>query len=276
MSSGKRKNIDGYSIHYRDIGKGKPLFCIPSWPFSSTLFIPLAEYIKKSIRAIALDLPGFAGRSERPNEVLSFDKYSEIIAEFIKSFDFEEYSLLGYSFGGIAAQAIINTGEVQPQKTVLVSSIYRGNAIKEEPEFKTAIDEFNNLPKNKENPLFKLYFYYRIINLREEDRTSPKNYQYKPGLQLSMLQEILNCNIDSIGNIWNTLSDREFIGDNIQNTQLLAIYADHDMDFVKKDMKKVAEHVGVKPVKIPQAYHNHLFYEPEKSVRFIRDFLLKN
>ena len=50
------KNIDGYNIHYSDIGSGQPVVLLHSQPANERQFDVLKDKLKESYRVISIDL----------------------------------------------------------------------------------------------------------------------------------------------------------------------------------------------------------------------------
>ena len=59
------KNIDGYNIHYTDIGSGQPVVLLHSQPANERQFDLLKTKLKENYRVISIDRPGM-GYSEGP------------------------------------------------------------------------------------------------------------------------------------------------------------------------------------------------------------------
>ena len=59
------KNIDGYNIHYTDIGTGQPIVLLHSQPANERQFDVLKNALKENYRVISIDRPGM-GYSEGP------------------------------------------------------------------------------------------------------------------------------------------------------------------------------------------------------------------
>jgi pimeloyl-ACP methyl ester carboxylesterase len=99
IPSNQYKYVQSMNIAYKDIPGEKVLFCIPPWPSSSAVYMPLALALGDNTRVIALDLPGWGGYSDKPRFKPTVTNYAKLINDFILSFELPEYDILGYSFG---------------------------------------------------------------------------------------------------------------------------------------------------------------------------------
>lgn len=92
-------NIDGLNIFYRVEGSGNNLILLHGWGVSSDSLYPILNYLKRSYKVYALDLPGF-GRSDIPKSSFDGENYKNIVLKFIKELNINDYVIIGHSFGG--------------------------------------------------------------------------------------------------------------------------------------------------------------------------------
>lgn len=99
-------NVDGYPIHYLDIGSGPPVLFIHGNPTSSytwrSVLAPVALGTQR--RCLALDLLGF-GQSAKPNRKYTLDLHAAIVAGFIERLGLKDLILVGEDWGGPLAVA---------------------------------------------------------------------------------------------------------------------------------------------------------------------------
>ena len=94
------------SIAYTDEGEGKNILLfihglasyIPAWRKN-------VEVLKKTYRCICIDLPGY-GKSTAGEHSGKVSFYTEVIAEFIKTLQLHNVTLIGHSMGGHIAIAL--------------------------------------------------------------------------------------------------------------------------------------------------------------------------
>ena len=114
--------INNIKTNYQVFGDGQPFMILHGWGSSSDKWLKEAEIIsEKGFKVIIPDLPGF-GRSanlERPWTVNDYVKWFE---ELTKTFNIENFYLLGYSFGGALASKISVKYPQRVQKLFLVAA----------------------------------------------------------------------------------------------------------------------------------------------------------
>ena len=57
--------INGYTIHYEQLGSGPDLLLLHGWGYDLTLLMPLAQALAPSFRVTLADMPGSASRRSR-------------------------------------------------------------------------------------------------------------------------------------------------------------------------------------------------------------------
>ncbi|XP_075231355.1 serine hydrolase BPHL-like isoform X2 [Lycorma delicatula] len=100
--------VDGVDINYLKVGHGsKCVLCLPGSIWSD--FKPQIEHFDKSkLTVVVWDPPGY-GKSRPPDRDFSsgfFQKDADFAARLMKVLNFEKYSLLGWSDGGITAMIL--------------------------------------------------------------------------------------------------------------------------------------------------------------------------
>lgn len=91
--------VNGQSLYFQKVGKGKNLILIHGWGTDVSTFWPIVDFLKDNFTLWLIDLPGF-GRSEVPKKTLTISDFAKIIAEFIKKNKIKEPTVLGHSYGG--------------------------------------------------------------------------------------------------------------------------------------------------------------------------------
>jgi pimeloyl-ACP methyl ester carboxylesterase len=96
--------IKGLSIFYREAGeKNAPtILLLHGLPSSSRMFEPLFARLSDHFHLVAPDYPGF-GHSDWPDPKqfsYTFDRYAEIMNDFVEAIGLERYSLYMQDYGG--------------------------------------------------------------------------------------------------------------------------------------------------------------------------------
>ncbi len=276
IAENKYIDLNGVKIAYKDLGKGDCIFLIPPWPSSSDAYSPLMQLLSENFRVIALDLPGWAGCSSEMKQQPTILEYTKIIELFIKSFKIHKFHLLGYSFGGLICQSLINRKEIHPDKIVYVSTIHTGKDLQQEKSKLVTLYEFGKRI-NINAEVIKLIL--KKIFLRSLEDGAVK--YYNPEILNSsyfkyMVQEELKCNIINAIDSLESSFEYEGLHESLKKHKSIVIYSDSDPDFIKKGSYELAKYLEVEPFIIPAVDHNHLTFAPEKSYLIINNFLLSS
>lgn len=109
-------------IEYKDEGSGKVVLLLHGWGASLSSFDHLAAYLSKNYRVIRLDFPGF-GSSPKPSAEWGVGEYAELTDAFLRKMKILDlYTAIGHSFGGRVIIKGIDTGNLSPQKVVLMGA----------------------------------------------------------------------------------------------------------------------------------------------------------
>lgn len=114
------KKIGDIRVRYADLGSGTPVLLIHGLGGSIESWTNNIEELAKTMRVIAIDLPGF-GRSDKLKISYTIKFYRDFIVDFLKQLQIGKISMVGSSLGGhVAAEtAISHPGLVK--KLVLIS-----------------------------------------------------------------------------------------------------------------------------------------------------------
>ena len=118
------KNIDGYNIHYTDIGSGQPVVLLHSQPANERQFDLLKNKLKENYRVISIDRPGM-GYSEGPkiNSSERLFLQAEIISKLLDEIIDEKPIVVGHSYGGALALSLALYEEKNIKKLILVNVV---------------------------------------------------------------------------------------------------------------------------------------------------------
>lgn len=228
--------INGIKTNYLVFGEGRPFLILHGWGSASDRWIKEAEIIsQKGYRVIVPDLPGFgaSGKLARPWTVNDYVKWFE---EFTKTLGIENFTLLGYSFGGALSVKITVKYPQRVQRLFLVAAavIRKKTAQK---SFSTKIAKFIKLFYFLPYYSFFRKAVYKFI-IRKSD------YVYTEGIMketyLNVIVEDVSYNLPFIKVptviIWGDkdqsvpMEDAHLVNEKVKNSKLVVIPgADHLM-----------------------------------------------
>ena len=110
------------NINYEVMGAGYPVIMLPGWLAPLETMKPIADSLKDRFKIYLIDVIGM-GKSERPDEPLTTDKFGDFLAELIKELDIKKDPILiGHSNGGRMIINAVGRGIVNPKKIILIDS----------------------------------------------------------------------------------------------------------------------------------------------------------
>lgn len=112
------------ALHVESVGSGAPLILLHGWGMHAGLFAPLAAQLAQTHRAIAIDLPGH-GESAGFEQFADLDRVVDYLVQQLLPVFESGATLLGWSLGGLLAQAIAMAYPEYISKLVLVCSTPR-------------------------------------------------------------------------------------------------------------------------------------------------------
>jgi pimeloyl-ACP methyl ester carboxylesterase len=114
------QKVGDIRVRYADLGRGVPVLLVHGLGGSIESWTNNIEELAKTMRVIAIDLPGF-GQSDKPKISYTIKFYRDFLVDFLKQIRVGKISVVGSSLGGhIAAEiAISHPGLVE--KLVLTS-----------------------------------------------------------------------------------------------------------------------------------------------------------
>ncbi|MFQ5917038.1 MAG: alpha/beta fold hydrolase [Candidatus Binatia bacterium] len=112
---------DGVSIHYKDMGAGRPIVFLHGYAASLDTWRLMEDALRTKYRLVLVDLKGH-GYSARPHDSkYSIEDHAEIVIGLINHLALENVVLVGHSFGaGIALVAALEANKTSPE---IVSSL---------------------------------------------------------------------------------------------------------------------------------------------------------
>jgi pimeloyl-ACP methyl ester carboxylesterase len=116
--------VDGYQIHYVDIGKGAPVLLIPGSFTTYRVWNSIAPQLSESYRLLAVDYLG-TGDSDKPRSGFGYTigEQADLTARLIKKLRLGKTHLIGSSYGGAI---VFNVAARYPELVGKVVSIEGG------------------------------------------------------------------------------------------------------------------------------------------------------
>lgn len=144
--------IDGKSIYYEALGKGRPVLFIHGWGGTSQSLKELAELVAKDHQSILFDLPGF-GKSDSPDPSWGVEEYASLIEHFVQKLKLKSVILAGHSFGGTLSLYLTAKRPKLVEKLILFApSFKRGGK-------RSPLASYGRfLPLVVKKPLYRIFF----------------------------------------------------------------------------------------------------------------------
>jgi pimeloyl-ACP methyl ester carboxylesterase len=141
------------SIHYKEIGSGRPILMLPGSSLDHRSMVSIMEPIfsgRDGWRRIYPDLPG-TGQTHAPDWMMNNDQMLDVVLEFIDSVAPEEQiAVVGVSYGGYLARGMVHRRPNQLNGVALVvpsierdknkTNLPQHRVIKDDPEFSAALE----------------------------------------------------------------------------------------------------------------------------------------
>lgn len=112
--------VGGMRVHVRVVGEGPPVLLINGIGTHSTMWAPVEQALT-GVRLIEFDAPG-TGRSRGTSTILSIPSLAWLATRVLDEVGVERADVLGYSMGGIIAQAMAVYAPGRVRRLVLVST----------------------------------------------------------------------------------------------------------------------------------------------------------
>jgi len=182
--------VNGKKLWYEVEGKGDPIILIPGGPGNSHIYFhPWFSELAKNFKVIYFDAYG-RGKSVRAK---STDQYSfkgdvEDIEALRKALGFDKWTVLGHSYGGMAAQQYALDYPNSVDKLILVSTFYSGEMWQEN-------DNSSNYEIRNQYP----EVWQKVMELRDEGKTSSsKEHVYAYSVPSGLLYFYDASNADKV------------------------------------------------------------------------------
>lgn len=112
------------TLHYEDVGKGRPVVLIHGWPLSYRMWeSQIVALTDAGYRCIAYDRRGF-GESGQPSGGYDYDTFASDLNDLMTQLDLRDVVLAGFSMGGgEVARYLGRYGAARVSKAMLLGSV---------------------------------------------------------------------------------------------------------------------------------------------------------
>ena len=117
-------DVNGLSLHYEEHGSGEPLILLHGGIGAGEMFDPILPELIAGRRVITVDLRNH-GRSERIRSSFSIEDLADQTAGVLDAQGVPHATVVGYSMGGMAAQALARRHPGKVDRLVLAATAAR-------------------------------------------------------------------------------------------------------------------------------------------------------
>ncbi len=121
--------VQGYNIHYVEVGEGDPVILIPGAYSTYRHWNRIIPYLSKHYKLLCVDYLG-VGDSDKPRSGFGYtiEEQADLIVKMVEALQIPKVQIFGVSYGGAIA---LNLAARYPQKVDKIVSI-EGNGIKQQ------------------------------------------------------------------------------------------------------------------------------------------------
>jgi pimeloyl-ACP methyl ester carboxylesterase len=112
--------VGGLRVHVRDVGEGTPVLLLNGIGAHSAMWAPV-EAAFRGVRLIEFDAPG-TGRSRGTSTLITIPALASLATHLLDELGVDRADVVGYSLGGIVAQALAIYAPERVRRLVLVST----------------------------------------------------------------------------------------------------------------------------------------------------------
>lgn len=264
--------VEGQKIAYRKIGDGAPLILINRFRGTLDVWDPLfLELLAETHTVITFDYPG-VGYSEGELPLKSKD-VAEDVMKLAKALELDTFDVLGWSYGGLIAQAVALMYPEHIKKAILVGTNPPGkNEVPIEDIFKQTafkptydLEDYTTLffePKSETS---------RAAAKASFDRTWPHHDVSNVPATMELMQRYA-------AGMQDFFVDEAGLRTKLKNSNIpmLILSGDHDISFALENWYPVIK--GAKNLHLltsPETGHGAHIQNPELATDFIKSFLKK-
>lgn len=242
--------VDGLAVNYDDTGKGPVILMLHGWGSNLQVYDNLTLQLKKNYRVVRFDWPGFGG-SELPKTTWGIDEFTVFAAAFCAKLGVSPDILVGHSMGGQTAVHLVGSGQLKPQKLILLAaSAVRPAQGTREMLYKLIAKSGKHLVRGRLAERLKHRLYRQ---------TGTSDYLNSGQMQASYRQIVTQ--------------DQTGLARNI-TIPTLVLWGDQDNDAPLERGKLLASIINHSQLEVlPGAGHYMFVDEPERSLQIINEFL---
>jgi pimeloyl-ACP methyl ester carboxylesterase len=278
---GKFVVVQGYNLHYVDIGEGEPMLLIPGAFSTYRNWNRIIPYLSTRYRLICVDYLG-VGDSDKPKHGFGYtiEEQTDLIVKMLEALQISKVRVFGVSYGGAIA---LNLAARYPGKVETIISI-EGNGIKHQNVPYKPMKGFLRWPVLGE-------VFTGVIRSGIADKLVAKSVMGKAWEEMSEAEkkeiiEIISQNNKMASRVsWYRISrtietSRDFTDEakTIQ-TPVLYLYGGnstyHNMAETNAEFLK-AHLTNVEIVRIEDGIHDLELQKPEEVAGIVLQFLVKN
>ncbi len=109
------------NLHIHTVGEGRPIVLLHGWGMHSGLFEPVVQALQSEYQLHLVDLPGH-GESDADPCFADMANFIRQLTDQLTSLNIEKFMLMGWSLGGLIAQAMAIAHPALIEKLVLVTT----------------------------------------------------------------------------------------------------------------------------------------------------------
>jgi len=273
--------VQGYNIHYVEVGGGQPILLIPGAFSTYRHWNRVIPFLSNHYKLLCMDYLG-VGDSDKPRSGFGYtiEEQADLIAKMIEALQISKVHILGVSYGGAIA---LNLAARYPEKVNKIISI-EGNGIKHQNVPYRPMEDFLKWPVVGEIPV-------GVIRSGFADRFVTKSVMGKAWGQMSETEkkeiiQIISQNNKTASRIsWYRISrtietSRDFT-DEAKTIQAPVLYlyggnsTYHDMAMMNAEFLKT--HLpNVKIFQVKDGIHDLELQKPKDVAALVLEFLAPN
>jgi pimeloyl-ACP methyl ester carboxylesterase len=271
--------VDGYQLHYVEVGVGKPVLMIPGSNNTYRAWDRLVSRLSDAYRLLPLDYLG-VGDSDKPKEVFRYtiEGQTDILAKMITQLRLAPAHVVGASYGGVIA---LSLGYRYPELVDRIVSI-EGAVVKPEKLPGGGMRALLKVPVIGD--LFILLVRSGILNRLVMRLVAGKWYTHMTPQDKQEMLEQLSCNSRSATrHAWYGIeaaleSSRDMEEEaKALRAPTLYLYGTASDDFrpmIGMNLPYFAKYMPtVKATAIQDGIHDSAFQKPDEVAQLIREFL---
>lgn len=116
-------NVDGYNIHYRELGEGEPVVLVHGWMVGGAVWEPITEALVKAGHRLLIPDQRGTGSSAKPYEGYALERYVSDLLALVEAAGLRRFKLVGHSMGGQIAQLVAAALGERVESMVLICPV---------------------------------------------------------------------------------------------------------------------------------------------------------